>query len=156
MSELRAIPGYPGYSVSEDGQVYSSVSGRFLRVQRCSNGYLFVRLGRPSKQQLMHRLVAAAFIPNPEGKPHVNHKDANRTNNQVANLAWVTPSENHLHAYTLPHRKPHGLSRAVVVGGEIVFEDMCEAAQHLGVTPSSVASAAARAHRCRGKEIRYV
>lgn len=154
--QLRPIPGHPDYLVREDGAVFSVRSDRYLRVQPASNGYAFVHLGRRGRQQLVHRLVASAFVANPDDKPHVNHKDANRKNNHFSNLEWVTPSENHIHAHSLPNRKPHGLSRAVMVGGEVVFEDMCDAAAHLGVRPGSVASAAARGHRCRGKEIYYV
>lgn len=72
------------------------------------NGRLQVRLqrDRTSKAFKIHRLVAQAFIPNPDDKPEVNHIDGNPLNNCVTNLEWVTKSENVLHAVE------HGLSRA--------------------------------------------
>lgn len=155
MPRRLPIEGHPGHHIGDDGSVFSEFSQRMLKSQACSNGYRFIHLGR-GRPHLVHRLVATAFVPNPEGKPHVNHRDADRTNNVPSNLEWVTPSENHLHAHRLPNRKAHGLSRAVMVGGELVFEDMCDAAEHLRVVPGSVASAASRNHRCKGKEIRYV
>lgn len=66
-----------------------------------SNGYLRVSFKNPNgKQQehFIHRLVAELFIPNPENKPCVNHKDGNKLNNSVSNLEWCTHSENEKHS----------------------------------------------------------
>lgn len=65
-----------------------------------SKGYFQVLLSLDSRRVArVHRLVAEAFIPNPEGKPCVNHKDGNKLNNKVENLEWCTISENNQHTY---------------------------------------------------------
>ena len=93
-----------GYYVSSDGRVFSK---RFRKghdikelTQRMSNsGYLQVGLAINKHPTMfyVHRLVAEAFIPNPEGKPQVNHKDLNKCNNNVQNLEWATQEENCSH-----------------------------------------------------------
>lgn len=72
-----------------------------MSIQYNNKGYCFVCMKekRHRKNLLVHRLVAEAFIPNPDNKIEVNHKDGNPKNNNVINLEWVTPSENRKHAY---------------------------------------------------------
>ena len=87
------IRGYEGiYEVSDQGRVKSIGYGkeRILRPGRNTCGYLLVglRKNREQKWYLVHRLVAQAFIPNPDNLPQVNHKDENKTNNSVQNLEW--------------------------------------------------------------------
>jgi hypothetical protein len=69
--------------------------------------YIRITLSRANKKQmcLIHRLVAIAFIPNPENKPDINHKDGNKKNNCIENLEWVTRSENTQHSFDILHRK---------------------------------------------------
>jgi len=95
------LPQFPNYAISEDGTIRTK--GKKISTTVRSDGYAAARVwgadGR-LRPEYMHRLVALAFIPNPENKPQVNHKDGNRSNNHVSNLEWVTRSENMTHVYT--------------------------------------------------------
>ena len=91
------VPGFPGYQVSNAGRVKSFRSGeRILKQCNDSDGYPTVVLcGAIGKRtKTIHRLVALAFIPNPENKPEVDHINTNRMDNRVENLQWVTRKEN--------------------------------------------------------------
>ena len=89
----KTIKGFERYEVDEEGHVYSLISGRELKGSSDPRGYrlveLFYERGK-SKQCLVHRLVATAFIPNEKGLPIINHKDENPSNNRVDNLEWCT------------------------------------------------------------------
>lgn len=87
------------YSVSNIGEVKRNNPERLLK-QQTQQGYKHITLqieGKP-KRFRVHRLVAEAFIPNPDNKPYVNHIDGDRSNNAIDNLEWVTPGENTRHA----------------------------------------------------------
>jgi DNA-binding XRE family transcriptional regulator len=95
------IPGYEGYQVSNYGRVRNNRTGKILKPY-LTRGYLRVSLyndlGRKCK--LVHRLVAEAFLPNPDNKPAVNHVNGCKTDTNVCNLEWVSSSENMFHAHS--------------------------------------------------------
>lgn len=98
MEEWKTIPGYNGiYQVSSDGRVKNAY-GHFLKAETTRNGYKRV-VFYDRKKFSVHRLVALTFIPNPENKEVVNHKNGIKTDNRVENLEWNTWSENEKHAY---------------------------------------------------------
>lgn len=115
----------PGYGVTADGRVFKLV--RTFKYDRRvpyemkprldKDGYLII-----GKMAKVHRLVAEAYIPNPDGKPHVAHNNGNPADNRVGNLRWATPAENHrdkrahgtlLHGDTAPMAK--------LSSGQVVF-----------------------------------
>ena len=111
MEEWRDIEGYEGYyQVSSEGRVFSIRSDKHLSLREEKNGYISVELNLSgnNKRLKMHRLVAKAFIPNPELKKTVNHINSNRSNNNLNNLEWATQSENILHAFKYGYKDSHG------------------------------------------------
>ncbi len=119
MSRIKPINDLPGYCITTDGRVLSrgGIHVRWKRrrwkAQREQNsGYLIVSLNIRGDQlsRTVHRLVAKAFISNPENKTQVNHLDGNKHNNNVENLEWTTPGENLKHSYDINLRtraQPH-------------------------------------------------
>lgn len=95
------IEGYPNYHVTKDGRVFNITNGK-ERKHRVSRGYhycaLFNNEGR--KDFLVHRLVAQAYLMHTEKRNEVNHKDGDKSNNNLDNLEWVTRSENMYHAHS--------------------------------------------------------
>ena len=99
MNEIwRSIKGFPDYEVSNFGRVRSfKRNGELIRtLARQKSGYMEVNLSANGKvkKQLVHRLVAEAFVPNIHGKPCVNHINCDRSDNRPENLEWVTHKEN--------------------------------------------------------------
>ena len=132
------------YSVSTDGLVKKDTKNDYILSQSSQQDYKFVTLLIEGKQKRLrvHRMVAETFIPNPENKPFVNHIIGNRSDNNVENLEWVTPSENTQHAVATGLMN-NGRKRAVIqynLNGDkmMTFESASEAARQTGSPQSKI------------------
>lgn len=139
--EWKRIPGFERYSVSTDGQVKSHHGKeKILSQSDNGNGYKKVYLSMPYEKRKMfvHRLVALAFIPNPNDLPFINHKDENPSNNNVDNLEWCDQKYN-MNYGTLKQRQRdnNGRSKKVECEG-VIYNSISECARHYNVTLSTI------------------
>lgn len=155
MEVWKKIDGFPGYKVSNKGNV-SGPRKKCLKLVDGGQGYLKVTLSRFGKHvdKRVNRLVAQAFLPNPGNLPIVMHLDNKRSNNQVENLAWGTHKENnhwcsvcgrHADGLTDEIRKRGNAARSVPViaincytGEEIYFKSQHDAARELGLSQQHI------------------
>lgn len=156
--EWRDIKGWEGqYLVSNLGNVktligYRCEKGRIMKLHTKKEGYLTVGLKiayKKQKQCYVHRLVAEAFIPNPDNLPEVNHKDEDKTNNRVDNLEWCTAKYN-MNYGTAKNRRAEKFSIAVnQYSKDGVFikqwKSMADASRELRITTSHICNV------CQGK-----
>jgi len=177
----KDIPQYKGfYQASNFGNIRSldrqsrngsntyTRKGRQLTPCIEGSGYLQVLIqigGIVRKHMKVHRLVAFAFMPNPENKLTVNHKNGIKTDNKLENLEWATHSENLIHALSTGLKKPqqlgksgalHHLSKGVYTtkdGIKIEYGSIRECARALNVHPAAVSKAIVKNYNCRGHQI---
>lgn len=139
------------YLISSKGRIQNRNTNNILKPY-LKNGYSAISLRNKgtSKNFLIHRLVAGAFIPNPENKPVVNHKDLNRENNLVSNLEWVTQKENNRHALETGAKKVNIVAvEQYSKEGKLLatFNSINEAAAITGCSAKKIPTV------CRGKRL---
>lgn len=168
------VAGYEGvYAVDTNGKIFSypklSLRGRHYlsfrclktKITRCGYEQVSLRLNNKNKFLYIHRLVALAFVPNPQNKSCVNHIDGNKQNNHVSNLEWCTASENQKHAYKIGLKLPsmrdnyptgaeHCLSKKVrCIETGIIYDSAKIASESLGLFRQQVSTAINR-NGCAG------
>ena len=143
MEVWRKIEGFENYSVSTYGRVRNDKSGRILQYKSKTSPRKGVTLskGKIRFQASVHRLVAQAFLPNPENLPEVNHIDEDPSNNHVTNLEWCT----HLYNMNFGTRTERALKnnpqcRPILLDGEL-FPSVKSAARHLNCWQSALSKA---------------
>ena len=139
------------HSVTEDGHIYRYSNGQVIEVAQVKHnqGYLYSTLTRNSVQTnaLVHRVLAEAFIPNPENKKYVNHIDGDKTNNALSNLEWCTSKENCLHAYATGLNKHKRKIAQYTADGTLIatYNSLTEASQQTNTQLSKICNC------CKGK-----
>ena len=156
MELWKEIVNFPGYEVSTYGRVRSYMNNRhgigdsekYLKFIENHNGYFTVCLGRGNRR-LVSRLVAEAFIPNPNNYPIVRHMDDNPHNNNVKNLKWGTQEDNMQdcvrHGRLVGDTSSAILARSkkvlavnMTTGEELIFNSYNEAARYLNIPNQSI------------------
>lgn len=141
----RTVTAYNGWQRTFEEKILALHSSK--QTERHPKPMYHVELWKDNKRtvKMIHRLVAETFIPNPDGKPQVNHIDGNRLNNNVDNLEWVTNAENTRHAYRTGLAKPKGC-KAVrgtnkLNGMVVEYRSIEEAARELQGNPDAIRAA---------------
>lgn len=146
------------YKVSNQGRVMSLHKGERILIQENKKGYMQVVLCRNGehKKAIVHRIVAQAFVANPEGKPFINHINGIKNDNRIENLEWCTASENLYHAVRSGLKVSP--TKAVYLFSEdgrleARFDSFKACAAYLKVPTSSVSHAIKRNGKAGGKRV---
>jgi len=170
---------YPDYFVHEDGRIWSGKTNKFLKPAYTKAGYASVELFNQegNKRLLIHRLVASAFIPNPDNLPQINHKDENPKNNHVDNLEWCSAKYNMNYGigaktrhWKVDYSKPCFRENAIKNGKKVArpvsmysldgnfiktFESAAEASRQTGIQATNITKAVRTKYNAGGFAWRY-
>jgi hypothetical protein len=146
------------YEVSSNGNVRNA-NGRPLKPFMIRQGYLMVELFHNYKRThaRVNRLVAEAFIPNPDNRSEVNHKNGDKVDNRVENLEWTTKSENMIHAYRsgLQTKGLHPVRKVICLEDGKIYATMGDAARTYGITAKAVSLSCKRLSTKGKRNFRY-
>ena len=133
---------FPMYEVNEHGDVRSKETQKIMKQRVNSRGYLRLNLycNGERKTVYSYRLVAEAFIPNPNNLPCVNHKDENKLNNDVSNLEWCTIAYNNRYGTKLKRQSDNSGKPIVAFNSTVFlrFKSLTQAAEVMDCVPSTI------------------
>lgn len=138
----KPIKDYPHLFISRTGKVWTTTYNRYLRPHLTNRGYLRVSLSKDKtvKRASVHRLVAEAFIPNPENLTDVDHIDGNKLNNNVENLQWINRAGNIRKAGDTRNK---GAKPIICIESGKIYKSITEASRELKI-PVAIISAIAK------------
>lgn len=151
----KPVTGFCLYEVSNTGLVRNIKTGKILRQHKTKRGYKTVYLASLDcgKRMLVHRIVAKTFIKNPDDRPQVNHKDGDKSNNNVDNLEWCTQSQNQQHRRNVLKK---GLRAVQCVETGKVYESVKSAADQNGTYIPNVVRACKNGSTASGLHWTYL
>ena len=137
----RTVEAHPKYLISNRGNIKINHTNKYVCTPLNPYGYRFARItvNKKSKDYTLHRLVALAFIPNPENKPSINHINGIPDDNRVENLEWCNASENQKHAYANGLRYPKRYRPVFDEVMGIFYSSIKEAAEAHGLKQNRMA-----------------